>query len=89
MVFEINEDMVQLLLMLEIVFTQDSEVEELFRGASSSSEPDLLFRNYLFGLAFKPIQDNFIPPTSEKLRGHIGLGLFVRPSVCLSVTLGS
>ena len=34
----------------------------------------------------------FMPPTSEKLRGHIGLGLSVRPSVisptvCLSVTL--
>ena len=31
----------------------------------------------------------FMPPTSEKLRGHIGLGLSVRPSVrqsdCLSV----
>ena len=23
-----------------------------------------------------------MPPTSEKLRGHIGLGLSVRPSVC-------
>ena len=29
----------------------------------------------------------FMPPTSKKLRGHIGLGLSVRPSVCLSVTL--
>ena len=28
-----------------------------------------------------------MPPTSEKLRGHIGLGLSVRPSVCLSVYL--
>ena len=28
-----------------------------------------------------------MPPTSEKLRGHIGLGLSVRPSVRLSVTL--
>ena len=27
----------------------------------------------------------FMPPTSEKLRGHIGLGLSVRPSVRLSV----
>ena len=26
-------------------------------------------------------------PTSEKLRGHVGLGLSVRPSVFLSVTL--
>ena len=27
----------------------------------------------------------FMPPTSEKLRGHIGLGLSVRPSVRPSV----
>ena len=27
----------------------------------------------------------FMPPTSKKLRGHIGLGLSVRPSVCPSV----
>ena len=29
----------------------------------------------------------FMPPTSEKLRGHIGLGLSVRPSVRLSIRL--
>ena len=29
----------------------------------------------------------FMPPTSEKLRGHIGLGLSVRPSVRVSVRL--
>ena len=28
-----------------------------------------------------------MPPTSMKLRGHIGLGLSVRLSFCLSVTL--
>ena len=27
-----------------------------------------------------------MPPTSKKLKGHIGLGLSVRLSVCLSVT---
>ena len=32
--FEINEDMVQILLMLEVLFTQDSKVEDLFCGAS-------------------------------------------------------
>ena len=30
--FEINEDMVQILLLLEILFTQDSKVEDLFCG---------------------------------------------------------
>ena len=57
--FEISEDMVQILLMLKVLFTQDSEVEGLFCGASSGSEPDLLFSNYLFGLRFKPIGDDF------------------------------
>ena len=33
--FEIIENMVQIWLMLEVPFTQDSEVEDLFRGAFS------------------------------------------------------
>ena len=57
--FEIDEDMVQILLVLEVLFTQDSEVEDLFCGASSSSEPSLFFSNYFFSLGFKLIQDNF------------------------------
>ena len=52
--FEINEDMVQILLVLEVLFTQDSKVEDLFCGASSGSEPSLFF-----SLGFKPIQDDF------------------------------
>ena len=51
--------MVQILLMLEVLFTQDFKVEDLFCGASSRSEPSLLFSNYLFSLGFKPIQDDF------------------------------
>ena len=57
--FEINEDMVQVLLMLEVLFTQDSKVEDLFCGAFSCSEPSLFFSNYFFSLGFKPIQDEF------------------------------
>ena len=57
--FEIDEDMVQILLVLEVLFTQDSEVEDLFCGASSRSEPSLFFSNYFFSLGFKSIQDNF------------------------------
>ena len=56
--FEINEDMVQIRL-LEVLFTQDSKVEDLFCGASSGSEPSLFFGNYFFSLRFKPIQDDF------------------------------
>ena len=58
--FEINEDMVQILLMLEVLFTQDSKAEDLFCGASSGSEPSLFFSsNYFFSLGFQPIQDDF------------------------------
>ena len=57
--FLINEDMVQILLMLEVLFTQDSKVEDLFCGASYGSEPSLFFSNYLFNLGFKPLQDDF------------------------------
>ena len=46
--FEINEDMVQILLMMEVLLTQDSKVEDLFCGASSCSEPSLFFSNYFF-----------------------------------------
>ena len=55
----INEDMVQILLMLEVLFTQDSKVEDLLCGASSGSEPSLFFSNYFFSLGVKPIQDDF------------------------------
>ena len=50
--------MVQMLLMVQVLFTQDSKVEDLFCGASSGSEPSLSFSNYFFCLGVKPIQDN-------------------------------
>ena len=57
--FETNEDMVQILLMLEVLFAQDSKVEDLFCGASSGSEPSLFFSNNFFSLGFKTIPDDF------------------------------
>ena len=51
--------MVQILLMLEVIFTQDSKVEDMFCGASSVSEPSLFLSNYFFSLGFKYIQDDF------------------------------
>ena len=57
--FEINEDMVQILLMIEVLFTQDSKVKDLLCSASSGSEPSLFFSRYLFSLGLKPIQDDF------------------------------
>ena len=56
--FDINEDMVQILLILEVLFTQDSKVKGLFCGASYGSEPSLFFSNYFVSLGFKPIQDD-------------------------------
>ena len=57
--FEINEDMVQILLMLEVLFTQDSKVVDLFCGSFSGFKPSLFFSYYVFSLGFKPIQDDF------------------------------
>ena len=57
---EIYEDTVEILLMSDVLFAQDSEVEDLFCGASPGSEPSLLFSNFLFGLGFKHIQDGFL-----------------------------
>ena len=51
--------MVQILLILEVLFTQDSKVEDPFCGTSSGSEPSLFFSSYIFSLRFKPIQDDF------------------------------
>ena len=57
--FEINEGMVQILLMLEVLFTWVSKVEDLYCGTSSGSEPSLFFSNNIFSLGFNPIQDDF------------------------------
>ena len=59
--FKISEDMVRILLMLEIpvLFIQDFKDEDLFCGAPSGSDSSLFFSNYLIGLRFKPIQDDF------------------------------
>ena len=46
--------------MLAVLFTQDSEVEDRFYGASPGSEPSLLFSNNLFSLGFEPAQDDFL-----------------------------
>ena len=51
--------MVQILLMLKVLFTQGSEAEDLFCGASPGSEPNLFFSNNLFSLEFELVQDDF------------------------------
>ena len=52
---EINADMVQVLLMLEILFTQNSKDEDMFCSATPGSELSLSFSNYLLGLGFKTV----------------------------------
>ena len=44
--------------MSNILFTQNSEVEDLFCGADIGSEPSLFFSNNLFSLGFEPVQDD-------------------------------
>ena len=45
--------------MLEILFKQESKVEDLFCGALSGSGPNLFFIQQLsLGLGFKPFQDD-------------------------------
>ena len=56
---EINESIIQILRILEVLFTRNSKVKNLFCGAPSSSEPSLFFINYFFRLWFKTIQDDF------------------------------
>ena len=51
--------LVQVLLVLAVFFTQGSKVEDLFCGSPSGSQSSIFFRNYLFGLGFKPVQDDF------------------------------
>ena len=47
---EVYEDMVEILLMLQVILAEDSEIEYLFCGAPSGSETCLLFCNDLFCL---------------------------------------
>ena len=65
--------MVQILLMLEVVFTKDSKVEDLFFGTSSGSEPSLFFSSYFFSLGFKLIKMTFNMTLLELLKRLIGL----------------
>ena len=68
--FEIDEDMVQILLVLEVLFTQDSEVEDLFCGASSRSEPSLFFSNYFFSWGLSLFKITF-SMTTARLKGSL------------------
>ena len=52
--------MIQILLMLKVIFTLGSELEDLVCDAPSGSKPCLLFGAYLLVFGFKPVQDDFL-----------------------------
>ena len=55
--FEVNKDMIEILLMLTILFTYEPQVEYLLSSASSNSEPCLFFSNDVFCHRFQSVQD--------------------------------
>ena len=67
--FLICEAMVQVLLMSKGLFTQDSEVKDLFCGVSPGSEPRLFFSNNS-SAGVEPVQDDF---QTDKADGSVVL----------------
>ena len=55
--FEVYEDMVEILLMPQVFLADDPEIEYLFCGAPSGSETCLLFCNDLFCLCLESVYD--------------------------------
>ena len=53
---EVYEDMVEVLLVLDMLLTNDSMVEKLFCGASSCSEACLFFSDDLLCLQLQSVQ---------------------------------
>ena len=91
--------MVQILLLLEVLFTQDSKVEDLFCGASSSSEPKPIQDDFQHDFALVTDEADssvfwqscklpFLCPATKKVAGYYVIPsdiLSVCPSVCPSV----
>ena len=50
--------MIQILLVLKVPFTQGTEVEDLFCGASPGSKPSLFFINNLPSFGIEPVKDD-------------------------------
>ena len=75
--FQFNEDMVQILFMLEVLFTQDTKVRYLFYAAPYGSESSLFFSNYLSIL--DDFQHDFARTTDELDTSIVLAGLYVTP----------
>ena len=59
---EAYEDMVEVLLVLELFFTEDSQVEDLLCGAPPCFETLLFFNDNLLRLWPQSVQYNLLPP---------------------------
>ena len=57
-IFETNEDILQILLMWVVLFTQYYKFKDLVCDALCRSDPRLFISDYLFGLGFKPVQED-------------------------------
>jgi len=57
--FKINKDVVEVLLVLTVFLTQNSNVEDLLCGTSSTSKASLLFSYAIFCLWLQSIQNDF------------------------------
>ena len=83
--------MVYILLMLEVVSTQDSKAEDMFCGASFGSETSLFFSNYLFSLGLKSIQDDFqhdfARMTDEAVSSVVLTELYLREYTIITIRL--
>ena len=56
---KVYEVMVEILLMLQVFFAEEPEIEYLFCGAPSGSETHLLFCNHLFCLWLESVKGDF------------------------------
>ena len=67
--FEINEDMVEILLMLGVLFTQDSKAEDLLSGVPSALSPACSSVGWLVVLGLTALSDNisvYIGPSHKE-----------------------
>ena len=57
--FKVYENMVEVLMVLKMLLTQDSEIEYLLSGAPSCPKTSLFLSNYLLRLRLKSVQYNY------------------------------
>ena len=77
--FEVYEDVIEVLMMLEIFFAKNSYIKYLFYSASTSHETCLFFCNYFGSLRFESVENysekDFAWVTNET-QGAVVVALF-------------